>query len=500
MVDVGAPERPWWVTPPEDDAGRSPADAPAPQPEPQPADPPTEAHPGAWRRTGRASVGAVRGVGRGARATARGVRRLTHAQGAGETGLGRLIELHGLAQAADALVAVGLAGTLFFQVPTNEARGRVALYLVLTLAPFALLAPVIGPLLDRVRSGRRRALAVAFVVRGVLALVMAAAVAGAQDPVRLYPAAFGWLVLSRAYGLLRAAAIPRLLPPAVGPVRANGRASLAGLAAATVAAGVGAGLSALVGSPWVLRLAAVVVAVAAYLSLRLPPAADDPSGEVTARISSEREPDRRPSRWNVGPSVVRSLRANASLRAYTGFLTLFLAFLLREHPLPSVSATVGVAAVVAGAGLGSALGTFAGSLLRQRSSRAVDLAVLGASLVTAGLGAWLYGDVVVLALVTGVAGFSQTLGKLSLDGVIQTEVPESVRTSAFARSETVLQLAWALGGGLGIALPFGGTGGLAVAAVGLALALLATLAVHDRAAPASPGGTGGRDGAGPADR
>ena len=49
----------------------------------------------------------------------------------------------------------------------------------------------------------------------------------------------------------------------------------------------------------------------------------------------------------------------------------------------------------------------------------------------------------------------------------QREVPEQVRTSAFARSETVLQLAWVLGGGIGIVIPVSGAWGLGIAAAGL---------------------------------
>src|SRR5687768_10146170 len=66
---------------------------------------------------------------------ARRVRRLTHAHGAGESGLGRLIELHGFNTAGDAMIAVALANTLFFSVPVGEARGRVALYLLITMTP-----------------------------------------------------------------------------------------------------------------------------------------------------------------------------------------------------------------------------------------------------------------------------------------------------------------------------------------------------------------------------
>ncbi|HEV7628822.1 MAG TPA: MFS transporter, partial [Streptomyces sp.] len=132
-------------------------------------------------------------------AVARRLRRFTHAQGAGESGLGKLIELHAVNSAGDMLITVALASTIFFSVPTGEARGRVALYLLVTMAPFALLAPVIGPLLDRVPHGRRAAMAASMLARGLLALAMAGAVDSGS--LELYPAALAVLVSSKAYGV-----------------------------------------------------------------------------------------------------------------------------------------------------------------------------------------------------------------------------------------------------------------------------------------------------------
>ncbi len=82
------------------------------------------------------------------------------ARGAGrEIGMVRLFDLHAVSCAGDTLIAIGLAGTIFFNVPLGEARSKVALYLLVTMIPFALLAPVVGPLLDHFRHGRRYALA-----------------------------------------------------------------------------------------------------------------------------------------------------------------------------------------------------------------------------------------------------------------------------------------------------------------------------------------------------
>src|SRR5438874_2179166 len=81
-------------------------------------------------------------------------------------------------------------------------RGRVALALLVTMAPFALLAPLIGPLLDRARQGRRFLLAGTLLARGLLCWGMSGAVLH-NDTTTLLPAAFGVLVLQKAFGVTR---------------------------------------------------------------------------------------------------------------------------------------------------------------------------------------------------------------------------------------------------------------------------------------------------------
>src|SRR6476469_1795825 len=112
------------------------------------------------------------------RPAARRLRQAARANGAGSSGLSQLLGVHSLQSAGDALVAVALAGTLFFSVPLGQARGRVALYLLLTLLPFSFLVPIAGPLLDRFRHGRRNVLAFATGGRGLLTWVMAGKVGG----------------------------------------------------------------------------------------------------------------------------------------------------------------------------------------------------------------------------------------------------------------------------------------------------------------------------------
>ncbi|MBZ2408267.1 MFS transporter [Streptomyces sp. L06] len=453
---------------------------------------------------------AARVVGRALRTPvtgpARGIRKVTHAQGAGESGLGRLIELHGVNGAGDVMITVALASTVFFSVPTDEARGRVALYLAVTMLPFTLLAPVVGPLLDRLPHGRRAAMAGSMLARAVLALVLSGAVA--TGSLEMYPAALGVLVASKAYGVVRSAVVPRLLPQGFSLVKANSRVTLGGLLATGVAAPVGAGLQ-MIGPGWPLYGACLLFLGGAFLSFRLPPKVDSARGERRALLAADeqhlaavvdahwdpvtthnkeegndreeeekdREKGRRrkgPGLRTVGPAVTHALAANACVRCQSGFLIFFLAFLLREHPLTGQSAAVSLAVVGVAAGAGNALGTAVGAWLRARAPEVIIVTVVGA-LVAVAVSAAVFFGAAVVAVLGAVAGFTQALAKLSLDALIQRDVPELVRTSAFARSETLMQMAWVVGGAIGIALPLRGPLGLSVGALIVALGWLTTV-------------------------
>ncbi|MEG3627420.1 MFS transporter [Streptomyces sp. C6-003] len=424
--------------------------------------------------------------------TARGIRRATHAHGAGESGLGKLIELHGVNGAGDVMITVALASTVFFSVPTDEARGRVALYLAITMLPFTLLAPVVGPLLDRVPHGRRAAMAGAMLARALLALVLSGAVI--TGSIELYPAALGVLVSSKAYGVVRSAVVPRLLPPRFSLVKANSRVTLCGLLATGVAAPIAVGLQQ-IGPRWPLYGAFVIFIAGTFLSFTLPPKVDSARGEEGALLAADEhhlhgphlKPVRRPGLRTVGIAVTHGLGANAAIRCQTGFLIFFLAFLLREHPMSGQSAAVSLAIVGVAAGAGNALGTAVGAWLRSRAPEIIIVTVVACVLGAAITAAVLFSAVVVACL-AAVAGFAQALAKLSLDALIQRDVPELVRTSAFARSETLLQMSWVVGGAIGIALPLNGPFGLAVGATIVATGWLTT--VRGLLASARRGGTG----------
>ena len=459
-------------------------------------------HPGRARRTAgalhRGASATARGLGHALHGTGRRIRRATSAEGAGESGLAKLIELHAVNSAGDMMITVALASTIFFSVPTGEARGRVALYLLITMAPFVLLAPVIGPLLDRLPSGRRSAMALSMLVRAAIAWMMTSSIAGGG--LTVYPEALGVLVASKAYGVVRSVVVPRLVPERITLVKANSRVTLAGLLATGVAGAIGGGLH-LIGPTWPLRGAFLVYLGGAFLAFSLPHQVDLAKGEARALLhgpaatgpetvslhkdAPAAEPEQPPPGVStapaakvglrtVGPAVVLALSAEGTLRGLSGFLTFFLAFLLREHPLAGLHPTEALGIAAGALGIGNALGTALGSWLRSRAPEILVTLMLTFA-AAAALAATLAYGMLTVTLLAGTAGITQSLGKVALDALIQRDVPEQVRTSAFARSETLMQLTWVVGGGLGIVLPLVGQVGMGTAAGILLLSLAFTL-------------------------
>jgi hypothetical protein len=517
---------------------------------------------GAWtaaKQAGRAVSSAVQSSGRAgagaARGTSRTVHRLTGASGASRTGLGSLIELSAAGAAGDAFVTIALAGTLFFSTSLDQARGRIALTLLITMAPFAVLAPVIGPMLDRAQQGRRYLLAGTLMARGLLCWGMVDAVLH-NDVVELLPAAFGVLVLQKAYAVTRASVTPRLLPREITLVAANSRTGMASLIASSVAGLAALGIEYVAGggangAAWVLRVGTVVYIAATALSFRVPdhvdafdrkPQRDEPEAaaapnpaaaatapnpgaaadrgaprpeahgpgprgargtvplgaETTApgraapgRAASgnpatggRARPSPRPglrTLRHLGPVVAEAMRANATLRAFSGFTVFFLAFLLRTVHFHGVNDKVALGGLLAAATLGGFAGTALGSALRSRRPYLITFGMLGASTVVTAACALFFGLWAALAVAL-VAAFGQVLAKLALDSTVQQEIGEDIRSSAFAASETLHQLAWVGGGLAGVALSLtnSGVAGMTVAAVGLCMSFLFLLSQRRR--------------------
>jgi hypothetical protein len=353
-------------------------------------------------------------------------------------------------------------------VPAGEARGRVALYLLVTMLPFALLAPVVGPVLDRFRHGRRYALATTFLGRAFLAYLISENL----DDIALYPAAFGILVFSRAYGVARSAAVPRLLPPTLALSAANARASLFGTVAGAVVAPIGILAAASLGQQWPLRIATVIFLYGMVTSLRLPPKADSEPPESVPRPLQRK--GRKGAKVLSPPLVVASIVGTSILRALYGFLALYLAFAVREGHLDldflgtPVKETAAIGVLAGALAAGTFLATGVGSVLHIR--RPVLLQTVGIMMATlaAGLAAWWF-SLPWVALLCVIAALATGLAKLAVDAVVQERTDDRTRATAFAHTETLLMVAWVTGGALGL-IPFGGRLGMAAVFAALALA------------------------------
>jgi MFS family permease len=501
----------------------------------------------AVRRTGsaaRATTGAVR---TGTRKTGGLVHRVTGASGAGRTGLSTLIELTAASSAGDAFVIVALAGTIFFNTSVDQARSKVVLFLVITMAPFAVLAPFIGPALDRVQQGRKYLLAGTLLARGLLCYAMAAAV---SNPITLLPAAFGVLVLQKAYGVVRASVAPRLLPEQITLVTANARSQLFAVIAATIAVAVAEGVQVTGGAAWVLRVGMVVYLAAIVLALRLPDQVDTPpapaaEADANGRPAADGRPPRGPTtprpdylpngpgryarggdsdpwhgseeyadqtiprdepaaalppgsraangsraatgsgRWRtlgrVGPVVAEAMTGNAVLRAFSGYTFFFFAFLLQTEHL-GVSKHFALAVLAVAVAGGSIFAMAVGSLLRSRGApQLIMFAVLTVAPVVAAVSAWFFGLVAVIA-VAFAAILCASLAKLAQDSIVQHEIGDQIRSSTFAVSETLNQVANVAGGLAGVLVSIldNGQAGLAIAAALLTAALVILVARRRR--------------------
>ena len=496
----------------------------------------------AMRRTGSAARSGARAGATATRRTGGLVHRVTGASGAGRTGLSTLIELTAAGGAADAFVAVSLAGTIFFSTSVDQARGRVVLFLLVTMAPFAVLAPFIGPALDRMQQGRRYLLAGTLLARGLLCWGMSAAI---NNPVTLLPAAFGILVLQKSYGVVRASVTPRLLPAEITLVTANARSQLFTLTASLLGGAVAAGIQATAGSAWVLRAGTLIYLAAMFLALRLPdqvdvppapaaPGAPPPSangsppghhpngaGRYDPRYGDDAWADRPgeardgrtlpyepaalppgtpaddarngdarrggktgPGRWrslaNVGPIVGEAMRGNAVLRAFSGYMVFFLAFYLRTEDF-GVSHGVALGALVAGAAAGGLAAMAIGSLLRARAPQLILFAMLTLAPIVTAICAWFFSLASVIT-VTFTAALAAGLAKLALDSTVQREIGEEIRSSAFAVSETLNQVANVAGSLAGVLVSMldNGEAGLAIAAAFLTAALVSLVARRRR--------------------
>jgi Na+/melibiose symporter-like transporter len=396
-----------------------------------------------------------------------------------QTAFGRLAFVQVAMLAGDTLVTISLAGSLFFSISPQAAKGKVLLYLLLTIAPFAVVSPLLGPAIDASRGARRLLVFASGAGRVVLCILMAFYL----NSLWLFPLAFCVLVLSKLYLVTRGALVPEMAaadqlrahPEGVDDAgwpdaheatdEAEGFAgfnaqltmlgTLAGFAVSLPAIGLLKGI----GAEAVLVLASIVFSIGAYGALRL-----KIGRPRTARAEVEftdAEADLLDLKPVDDPEVVLGLTASATVRMTAGFLIFLIAFGLRRQHAPLWWFGLAFAA----SGAGALVGLFLVSRLRRHLSEQALLAASLALIAVAAAGASYLGTIAAQVALAGIAGLAGAVAQPSFDALTQRRVPERAQGRVFARFAVRQQLLWVVGALIPVAISMPFSVGDAVVAV-----------------------------------
>ena len=392
-------------------------------------------------------------------------------------GFRRLAQAHAGSTAGDTLVAMALGTTLFFSVPSTEARENVALYLIITLAPFAFIGPFLGSFFARFPGAFRGVLVSSSVLRAVAAVVMAIWV----DSFLLFPVAFILLALSRFHGISRSSVVPLVLDDTRDLIAGNAQLARIGVLASAVVVPIGFIGVALENATLGLLFAVPIYAWAAASASGLPALRIKPEKGREARKRSKR---------TTTPRDVRLARfATAGVRFLNGFLLLIVAFAFRDED----AGFLDFSALLAAAGLGYFIAAFITPILDRKISE--EPMVITGLAIEAGA-AFIAAQVFSLpaaAALAAAAGFAWGTAKFGFDGLLQATVDEGARGRAFTNAETFFQAAWVVGALLpviisiptGLGLSLAGLAALAIQVIYMS-AVLVPVVRHRRSRPQTP--------------
>ncbi len=353
---------------------------------------------------------------------------------------------HAASVAGDTLVTLGLAGTLFFQVPSAEARSNVALYLLITIAPFAVLGPVLGRLFARYPGTYRTGFVVGSAARVVVAVAML--VVG-LNTLWLYPLAFALMVFSRVQGISRSSLLPLVIDRPVELVSANARLARLGVLAGAAVVPIGGPLVGVVGAWTALALGAFFFVWATYAGIAMP------GGRSIAKAP------RRVGRTPIPRGVRLARSATAGVRLLNGFLVLLVAFAFRDAD----AAVAEFGTLIGAAGTGFFLAAIVSPVMERRlREEPMVVAALSVEAAAAFIAGQSFG-LVAAASLAAAAGFAWGTAKFGFDALLQSTLAPQDRGAAFVSSETTFQVAWVVGAIIPVVLTIPVTAGLAGAGV-----------------------------------
>jgi predicted MFS family arabinose efflux permease len=367
----------------------------------------------------------------------------------GPPAIRRLTITHAVDDFADSLITLSLIGSLFFSVSLEASRSRILLYLLLTAAPLAIVAQVVGPALDRIRAGSRFVVICSHLARAVFSLLLASSLLS----LAFYPLVFGILLSRKAYALAKTAMVAQLAPERTELVTASGHLARTGTIAGGVGTAVGGGLIFLVGVEWLPVVAAILFVTAAYLASRIPSTAVEARAEsVVIRVETPVD-------------VRRAAPAVATIRAAEGALTFLLALSIKRG---GGDEWIFVAALVA-AGIGTFLGTMVSPQLhRAFSSDGIVVLTLLIPGAMSAFGVLTIGSLSIVAIALAI-GLGGSVAARAMDA-LYGGVPQLMRGRVISRNELLFQLANVTGAAVAVLVYPGPRVGFAAVAAVLILA------------------------------
>lgn len=386
--------------------------------------------------------------------------------GAARSKFQQLAFTHAAMMAGEAAMVVALADSFFFDVDPNGARSRVLGFLLVSFAPFLVVAPMIGPAIDRIRGGRRLIVQATAAARIALQLLMIQF----ADDIILFPLVFVALVLQKTYAVSKSALVPAVVRSELELVEANSKLGVIAGVAGTIAVIPAGALQLGLGSRATFAYGAIVFGVALVMSLALPQ-------EEEVRTD-------RPSAASADVATTGLQLAWVAmliLRACAGFMLFHLAFWFRGQEDERVLLGLAVGLSSAGTLVGNAIAP----RLRKRIHEERMLGLALAMPAVVGLAAAIIGGPRMGIAVAAVVNLSAAIGRLSFESIVQRDGPATNRGQAFARFETRFQLGWVVAAVLPVLLEIPGTVGfLLVGAVCAAAVFNYTAASRADAAPA----------------
>jgi hypothetical protein len=338
----------------------------------------------------------------------------------------RLARTHALMAAGDGVMFVALAGSLFLSIDLSTARTKVLLFLAVSVAPFAIVAPLIGPVIDRMAGGRKLVVQAAAAARAVVALFMMAHV----DSLLLFPEVFAALVLSKTYAVSKSALVPSVVANDEELVEANSKLGIIAGVVGAIAI-VPAVILQKISPSATLLFDAMIFALAFLTARGLPKEA-----VATQKAGAQERTELRSA------VIVMAASAMALLRASVGFMFFLLAFWLRGQSAGTAWFAVSLVLAAIGTMVGNAIGPGLRRAIREELMLVVALGMTSVG----GIVAAILGGEAAGAALAFVVNMSAAIGKLGFDSIVQRNAPDANQGRAFAQFESKFQLAWVLAG------------------------------------------------------